>query len=60
MVCFEIRNKLKGDRFLTDVVFGNQLGALTCKTDFLTLSGERHIVKQVTWCKGMNSVAYHR
>lgn len=36
-----------GDRYFTDVLFGNRMGALTVKTDIITPIGENFAVKMV-------------
>ena len=42
-----------GDRYLTDIVFGNRLGMLTVRTAPLTLRGEPKAVLLVRpmWCR---------
>ena len=44
-----------GDRYLTDIVYGNRMGALTIRTAPLTLHGEPRTVKLV-WLASQCSV----
>lgn len=36
-----------GDRYFTDILFGNSMGSLTIKTDIITPYGENSFVKMV-------------
>lgn len=36
-----------GDRYFTDILFGNRMGAYTIKTDVITSDGENFAVKLV-------------
>ena len=40
-----------GDRFLTDVIYGNRMGMLTVKVEAFTGSGERATVRAARWAE---------
>ena len=40
-----------GDRFLTDVMYGNRMGMLTVKVEAFTGSGERATVRAARWAE---------